>query len=619
MNEQNQSSMAGKVVVVTGSSRGIGRAVALGFGELGADVVFNGRDPGHLGAALREAKLRGVAAMGVRADVSSPAGAKHLIDRAFKVFGRVDVLVNNAGVGGPPPLPFWQAPPGAWAETIATNLTGAMLCASAYVRKLRRHGLAGRILNVSSTAGARGYPGLAAYCASKFGLRGLTESQALDLAGTGIVVTCLELGAHRTTMTRQYFAPEDYEELPPPETAVPLFIYVATGPAELLHGRTLSEARFHADNNAEAHLNSPLAAVLPWSPYMPRYLADPAPPPGALHLDFLENPLGPPGLALQALRQSAGPALARYPDPRLTSLRRALAQRLELPGECFTFANGSTALVERALRTFTKPGDTVVATDPTWPVFERFCRAQGVGLIQVPYTIDRGNVVARLNLDDLLDAVDSRTRLLYLVSPNNPLGTALAETAFRRFLEGLHPWLPVVVDEAYIEYAEQPGLLRTHRLISGSDRPLIGIRTFSKFYGLAGMRLGYAFAASSTMRLLARLELPFATAGPAETAALAALHDLAHAEATRAAVRRGRAQLRDALAQLGLFSLESEANFLMAEMPGDPAQVYDRLIENGIYLPEVVWQGFMQLPIGLEADHERYLRVLAALRSLQDE
>ena len=323
-------------------------------------------------------------------------------------------------------------------------------------------------------------------------------------------------------------------------------------------------------------------------------------------------------MAHEALRHIEAAALARYPDPRLTSLREALAERLELPAECFTFGNGSTALVARVLTTFTRPGDTVIATDPTWPVFERLCRLHGVGLIQAPYIIDRESGTARLNLDDLLDAVDSRTRFIYLVSPNNPLGTALLESEFLRFLKRLGPWVPVVVDEAYIEYSERTDILRTNRLVLGSGHPLIGIRTFSKFYGLAGMRLGYAFAAPETLRLLVRLELPFATSAAAEIAALAALHDSSHAERTRAAVGRGRDQLRAALARLGLSSLESEANFLMAEMPGEPGPVYDQLIENGIYLPEVVWNGFMQLPIGLAADHERYLGVLAALRSPRD-
>lgn len=614
-----QQVMAGQVVVVTGSTRGIGRAVALGFGELGASIVINGRSPRRLAAAVKVAKRLGIRCLGVRADVASPSGARQLLDRAFKVFGRVDMLVNNAGVSGPPPAPFWQLRPAAWADTLKVNLTGVLLCSAAYVRQLIQQGLTGRILNVSSTAGTRGYPGLAPYCASKFGVRGLTECQALDLEGTGITVTCLELAGHHTPMTRRRLAPEDYEGLAPPEEAINLFVYAATGPPELLQGRTLSELRFRVDQEAEVRLNGPLAAIPPWLPHMPRYITEPAPPPGSLHLDFLENPNGPPVLAHEALKQIEAPALADYPDPRLTSLRRALAEKLELPPECFTFGNGSTELVERVLRTFTRPGDEAVATDPTWPVFERFCRAHGVGLVRAPYTIDRSYQIARLDLQDVLAAVNPRTRLIYLVSPSNPLGAAITEAEFLDFLQRLRPGLPVVVDEAYIEYSERPDVLRTNRLVLQTARPLIGLRTFSKFFGLAGMRLGYAFGAPETVRLIARLHLPFATSAAAEIAALAALQDFSHAEHTRAVVRRGREQLRAGLAKLGLLALSSEANFLMAEMPApDPGLVYDTLMESGIFLPEVVWNGFMQLPIWDEAAHDRYLQVLARLRRPQD-
>jgi len=606
--------MTGLVVVVTGSSRGLGRAMALGFGRLGAAVVFNGRSPRRLVAAVQAARKNGVRGLGVCADVATAFGARRLIDRAFQVFGRVDVLVNNAGVSGPPPAPFWKIRPDAWADTLAANLTGPLLCSSAYVKKLSQAGLAGRIINISSTAGSRGYPGLAPYCASKFGLRGLTECQSLDLEGTGVTVVGLELAGHRTPMTRRRLAPEDFAGLPPPEEALDLLVYAATGPPELLQGRTLSELRFRVDREAEIRLNGPLAAVPPWLPHLPRHLAEPPPQPDSLHLDLLENPQGPPGLACEAVRKLEAPALARYPDPRLASLRGALAKRLGLPPECFTFGNGSTELVERVLRTFARPGDEVVAADPTWPVFERFCRVHGVGLARVPYTIDRTQGAARLNLEDILEAVNSRTRLIYLVSPSNPLGAVLGADEFREFLDRLRPGLPVVVDEAYLEYAERPDILNTQRLVLRMERPLIGLRTFSKFYGLAGMRIGYAYAAPDTLRLIARLHLPFACAAAAEVAALAALQDQDHARRTRDAVRRGREMVRRGLQKLGLTSLDSEASFLLAEMPAEPDLVYDTLMEHGLYLPEVFWQGFMQLPLGDDAAQERYLRVLGQLR-----
>ena len=615
---QPSGEMAGKVVVVTGSTSGIGRAVAMGFGGLGASVVFNGRSRKRLAAALKSAKARGLSASAVCADVSSPDGARRLIEGAYRAFGKVDVLVNNAGLPGPPSAPFWGIKPAAWSETMTVNLTAAVLCSSAYVRRLRGGQEGGRIINVSSTAGARPYAGLAPYCASKFALAGLTGCQAADLEGTGVVVVCLELASHRTPMTRRRLSREDYESLPPPTDVVDFFAYAATGPAGLLHGRTLSELRFKIDREAEARINGPLATTPPWVPYMARYNAEPPVPPGALYIDFLENPCGPPPSSHDVLKGLGKAAVGRYPDPGLPSLRHALSECLGLPAECFTFGNGSTELVERILRTFTRPGDRVVSTDPTWFVFERFCRVHGVELFQAPYGIDRQKKTGRLDFDGMLAAIDSRVRLVYLVNPNNPLGTAIGEGEFLRFLDRLPPHLPVVVDEAYIEYCERSDILRLSRIVKDSERPLFGIRTFSKFFGLAGMRVGYAYSTPAMTRLIARLALPFSISGASEAAAAAALADASHAERTRLAARRGRGRIYKALSEMGVFALSSEANFVMAEIPGEPARIYDALLEKGIFLPEVFWSGFMQLPVSLEEENGRYLNVLARLIGGED-
>lgn len=606
------SAVHGKVVIVTGSTSGIGLAAALAFGERGAGVFFNGRSQSRLKKVLSLAKRRGINAAGLCADVSSVSGAERLIEGAYKFFGRVDVLVNNAGVG-PAPRPFWETRPSDWVETIGTNLGGPLWCSAAYIRKLRKRNVPGRIIHISSTAGTRGYPGMTAYCVSKFGLRGLTECQSLDLAGSGIIVTCLELSSHKTPMTRRRFPSAEYARLAPPEDAMELLLYAATGPAELVHGRTLSERRFRLDPKAEASLNGPLATVAPWLPHMPRYRPGLAGP-GALHLDFLENPNGPPLASRRALRQMDADSIARYPDPAASALRQRLAERLGVPPDCLTFGNGSSEILERVLRTFAQAGDTVVATNPTWPVFERMCRTGGIGVVQVPYVLESKNTRAHLELDKIIEALDSRVRLIYLVSPHNPLGTAIRTDEFRAFLDRLPAHLPVVVDEAYVEYSENSDILRVNEMILATERPLIGIRTFSKFFGLAGMRVGYAYAAPAVVRLISRLHLPFSVSSAAEKAAHAALDDKAHFKRTRETARAGRRQISGALKRLGLLTLESEANFMMAELPGDPAEVYGALNKKGIFLPEVVWNGFMQLPIGTKPENERYLKVLAQQR-----
>jgi 3-oxoacyl-[acyl-carrier protein] reductase len=397
----NGDELRDKVVVVTGSSGGIGRAVALAFGERGACVVFNGRSPKKLAKVFDYACARGIRGIAVLADVATTAGANRLISAAFKRFGRVDVLVNNAGSGGPSPRPFWTLDGNDLDATVAINVQAALACSRAYVKRLRRQPGPGRIINVSSIAASRGFQGLACYCATKFALRGLTECMALDLEGSNTVVVSLELAGHRTSMTRRLLSHDEYASLLAPEDAVDIFLYAATGPAELLHGRTLSETRYRTDAEAEVQLNSSLASTAPWLPYMARYSSQPMSR-DALHMDFLENSIGPPATARDALRRSTCAAMARYPDPNLRALRSKLAERTGIPADCFTFGNGSTEIIDRVLRTFVRPGETVVATDPTWPVFERMCRLHGIGIISVPYNLDLASGCARLDLNDIL-------------------------------------------------------------------------------------------------------------------------------------------------------------------------------------------------------------------------
>jgi histidinol-phosphate aminotransferase len=599
--------LAGKVIVITGSSSGIGRAVALGFGNLGAAIVLNGRSAKRLATTRELLQQRGIRVLAVRADVATPGGARTLIDGAFRTFGKVDVLINNAGVPGPAAGPFWKIKPADADRTMAVNLRAAALCSSAYVAKTSGDG---RIIQVSSTAGRRPYAGLAAYGASKFALRGWTECMALDLERTGIVVTGLELAGHRTPMTRRRLPRADYEQLPPPDEVLSLFLHAATAPGPTLHGRTFSEIRFRVDAVAEAALHQPLAVMKSWDPRMPRYRS-----PGTkrtLHLDFLENPLGPAPMARAAVAGSAPGALSTYPDPRMSGLREELARQLKLPAECFSFGNGSTELIDRVLRTFAREGDLVVTTDPTWPVFERMCRMNGIGLVQVPYRIDRA--AAKIDLREVAAAITSMTRLVYLVNPGNPLGSAIGGRDFRAFLRAIPKHLPVVLDEAYLDYCERPGVVPAHRLILRVENPIIGIRTFSKFYGLAGMRVGYACAAPATLDLITRLHLPFPIAAVAEQAAVAALRDRGHARRTRAMIRQGREQIVRQLARIGLRSLASDSNFLMAELPAPAEAVYDALSAREIFLPEMVWEDFMQLPIGTAAQNRRYLDVISRLK-----
>ncbi|NBO21014.1 MAG: SDR family oxidoreductase, partial [Rhodobacteraceae bacterium] len=236
-----------QVIIITGSSRGVGLALAEALGRGGAKIVINGRDHERLGKAARQLDEAGIEMHAVLADVATPAGAAALIEAAIGHYGRIDALINNAGVSGPVKTRAWEVDPKDWAPVLDANLAGVFHCAREAMRQMRASGNAGRIVNVSSGAGRAAAPGMAPYVASKFGLEGLTRALAMDADGTGIVVCAIELGTLRTDMSKVIVPFGEHERLPPPQTVVPVFVHALTGPAEQVSGRVYAAWRFEHD------------------------------------------------------------------------------------------------------------------------------------------------------------------------------------------------------------------------------------------------------------------------------------------------------------------------------------------------------------------------------------
>ncbi len=605
MAEIETPSMAGMVVLISGSTQGIGEALATACAMQGACVVINGRSADALAALEERLRRRGTAILAVRADISQPEEAQKLVDSAFAAFGHVDVLINNAAIAGPSATPAWAIKASDWTDVIAINLSGAFHCSAAYVRRMLEHAHSGRILNALSSAARDPVAGLSPYCVSKAGLLALTKCLALDIGSECIAVAGLEFDSHRTEMTRTRLAPEEYSLLPGPETAASFIYWGMTAPVDLIHGRVFSERRFSLDMPAEARLASELAACSVFTPRMPRYRKTDV---GmkALHLDFLENPLGASPHAVAAL-EKGGASVSLYPDPRLTQLRQTLALEFGLTEDSFAFGNGSSEIVERLLRVFAQPGDVIVTTDPTWPMLEKLCGLLGLELRLVRYELSADG--AHLDPDLLVRSIDSRTRVVYLTNPNYPLATWLDTTTLSELATRFGHRTAIVVDEAYVEFAGRQQSLRVPRMVQAGAQ-IIGVRTFSKFYGLAGIRLGYAYGLPTMIDLMKRLELPFSVSSLAQKIAAEALMDQEQAIRVLDANRRGLAQVGAALAKLGLRSLHSDVNYLMTESPAAPERIYDEMNAKGIFLPEVVWRGFIQLPIADAASNDCYLNLL---------
>jgi len=227
--------LAGKVAVITGASRGLGRALALAFAREGADLVLNAREGSRadLVGVAREAEAAGASVLVVEADVSRRADVERLAALALDRFSRVDVLVNNASALGPTPMPYLSDyPPDAWEQVLRTNITGPFLLTRALVGQMLARG-GGSVINLSSDAGVVGYPTWGAYGVSKAALDQLTRTWAAELEGTGVRVNSVDPGSMDTAMHRAAEPEEDPAQWALPEDVTEVFVWLASEAANM--------------------------------------------------------------------------------------------------------------------------------------------------------------------------------------------------------------------------------------------------------------------------------------------------------------------------------------------------------------------------------------------------
>jgi histidinol-phosphate aminotransferase len=320
-----------------------------------------------------------------------------------------------------------------------------------------------------------------------------------------------------------------------------------------------------------------------------------------------ENALGPSPRAIAAMRDAAA-KMHLYPDGGCFYLRQALSAKLGLPPDWFLFGNGSNEIIEFLGHVFLHPGTNLVMSQGAFVIYKLMADACGAETRLAPmkgFTHD---------LDAMAALVDENTRLVFVANPNNPTGTRVDNAALRDFLRKLPPHVLPVLDEAYVELlppAEQPDSLGWLR----EDRPLLVMRTFSKTYGLAGIRLGYAAAAPELLRWLEKFRQPFNVNAMAQAAALAALDDDAYVEQTRALVRDGLAFYERECAALGLETVPSVANFLLVKT-GEGRRRFDDLQRKGVIARPMDGYGlpeWLRFSVGTETENRR---AIAALREV---
>lgn len=319
-----------------------------------------------------------------------------------------------------------------------------------------------------------------------------------------------------------------------------------------------------------------------------------------------ENPLGPSPLALQAI-QNCLPELARYPDGNGFALKTALAKQYGVDAAQIVLGNGSNDVLEFAARAFLKPGDSAVYSQHAFAVYPLVVQAVGARGIEVPAK-DYGN-----DPQALLQAIAPDTRLLFIANPNNPTGTLIAPDDLLALIAQVPPHVLVLLDEAYYEYLAPAVAPKSITWLARFPNLLIA-RTFSKAYGLAGLRVGFGLAHADVIGMLNRVRQPFNVSSVAQVAAVAALGDTAHLQRSVALNTAGMQQICSGLQQLGLSYIPSFGNFVSFRI-GSATAMYQRLLRRGVIVRPVASYAmpeYLRVSIGLEKENATFLNALAS-------
>lgn len=320
-----------------------------------------------------------------------------------------------------------------------------------------------------------------------------------------------------------------------------------------------------------------------------------------------ENPLGPSPKVREAVVRAAA-SLHRYPDGGATHLREALARYYQVPESSLLVGNGSDELIKLIAETFVEPGDEVIVPTPSFSEYEFAARVMAGKTVPVP--LGEG---FRYELDAVLEAVTPRTKIIYLCTPNNPTGTYIPAAELEAFLRRVPEGVLVVLDEAYHEYVEAPDCGDGLVLLKQGYKVVV-LRTFSKLYALAALRVGYAIGDPEIIALINRVREPFNVNALAQAAAAAALEDDEHRRRSLTSNREGKRQLYEGLESLGCRCVPTEANFILVRVPYRSTDIFQQLLRRGVIVRDGAAFGlpdYLRITIGTADENERLLKAMA--------
>jgi histidinol-phosphate aminotransferase len=330
----------------------------------------------------------------------------------------------------------------------------------------------------------------------------------------------------------------------------------------------------------------------------------------AIKLASNENPLGPSPLAIAAAQKALANS-NRYPDGSGFYLREALSKKHLIPAENIILGGGSTELIDLSARMVLRPGDCGVTSYGSFPLYHIAVRATGARFLEVPmsgYTFDLPAIARDLPVE---------TKLIFIANPNNPTGTMFTSDDLEDFLKRVPEHILIVLDEAYCDYVDRADYSRSIEIVR-RGRNLLVLRTFSKSYGLAGLRIGYGIGPAGLLNEMNKIRGPFNTSGVSQAAALAALDDTEHVRRSVESNRAGLAQLEVGLKKLGISPVPSVANFILINFASDADPLAAEMTKRGVIVRPMRWMGFpnaIRVSVGTPAENEKFLQTLAGLHT----
>jgi histidinol-phosphate aminotransferase len=318
-----------------------------------------------------------------------------------------------------------------------------------------------------------------------------------------------------------------------------------------------------------------------------------------------ENPIGPSPKALEAISRMLHD-IHRYPEGSGFYLKQKLAQKHRVSPDQIILGNGSNEAIEILMRTFLQPGDEAVISKHAFVVYPLVLQAIGGKGIFVPMKNYTHDVLA------MAAAITPKTKMVFIANPNNPTGTMVGQELFDKFMNSIPERVIVAIDEAYDEYVEAPDYPDSLKYLR-EGRQVVIFKTFSKIYGLAGLRIGYGIAPEEFVEVMNRVREPFNVNSVAQAAALAAIDDREHVEKCREINRLGKQYLYKKFEEMGLSYVPSEANFILLDVGQDAGPIYEKLLRYGVIVRPVKGYGFpnhLRVTIGTEQENERFIEAL---------